>query len=173
MRSRLGIVRIPHRLSRKSGKQSSGIRNLKECGRARQEGDTRSGRPSNRALPYPYGPNAHAAGSSEPSEDSPPVFLPLHPALLSRPLTAEAVTGDEVMNQPHAWQTYCSLAPRRLRCLPGRPQRHRTHFDQRPPRYRGASRLRSARISVRLATNARHLRWSSQRPTRESPLPIS
>ena len=33
------------------------------------------------------------------------MFLPLHPALLFLPL-AEAVTGDEVMNQPQAWQTY-------------------------------------------------------------------
>ena len=133
----------------------------------------RSGRPSNGALPYPYGPSAHAAGSSEPSEDSPPVFLPLHPALLSLPLAAEAVTGDEVMNQLHPWPTYDRWLPRRPRCLPGRPQRYRTHFDPPPPRYQGPSRLLSVRISVRLATNARHLRWSSQRQTPELPLPIS
>ncbi|PYU40634.1 MAG: hypothetical protein DMG54_22795 [Acidobacteria bacterium] len=85
--------------------RSSGIRNLKSAEEPDKKGDIRSGRPSNGALPYPYGPNAHAAGSSEPSEDSPPGFLPLHPALLFLPL-AEAVTGDEVMNQPQAWQTY-------------------------------------------------------------------
>ena len=46
------------------------------------------------------------------------MFLPLDPALLSLPLTAEAVTGDEVMNQPHAWQTYDRwLQDDRVACL--------------------------------------------------------
>jgi len=100
------------------------------------------------------------------------VFLPLDPALLSLPLTAEAVTGDEVMNQPHAWQTYDRwLQDDRVACLDDPNGIERTLTAA--ARYHGPSRLLSVRISVRLATNARHLRWSSQRQTRELALPIS
>jgi len=46
------------------------------------------------------------------------VFLPLRPALLFLPLTEEAVTGEEVMNQPQAWQTYDRwLQDDRVACL--------------------------------------------------------